>query len=349
MAITSGFSNPTSMAETNPANPNRSLRSANPVNDIFAAIRFGGNQQQQRPSTTFGGGSIGLGSGTGPFGSLGNTTNMFMRQQGPVRSQAEQMGRSSMMQNALAGGLGWSLTGNTGSGAPNPYSFDNAFRDAMSNQNAVQSLIGQSRQNLAPMLQQAQSAYATPQGLDPAALSAMNASNDMATARALSALQRDTANRLSASGFADSPAAAYIDSQTRGAATQSELDRRAALAMQDAEMRNANRQFAAQWLSQLLGLDAQSALQGAETIGRLQTPYLTPEAAAGMGYGGGAAAGGGMPQGQFSSAQNNNMGSSRYLEQLMMNQSPLPQQNPTGYQLGPNQSKPYNAPPWLAP
>lgn len=355
MAVTSAFASPSTPAMSNPANPRRSLRSVN----------SGGAPVSNPDGTTTPVGSTGTtliqprqpivdpwrNVGTGPFGSLGNTANIFGRQDGAVRSQEEQAGRSSMMQSLLANGGGWRFDGNYGGAgggnANNPYSFDNAFRQSQSNQNAASGLVAQGRQNIAPLMQQAQAMFSNAPGLDPAALGAMNDAGAMANARAMAGIQRDSQNALAAGGFSGSPASAYIDAQTRGMATQSDLDRRAQIALQDAEARNANRQFAGQWLAQLLGLDTQSAMQGADIMGRFQTPYLTPDAASAMGYGGGGG-GTGMPQGQFSSQQNNNQGSSRYLEQLMMNQSPAPQQNTGGYRLGPNQTKPYNAPSWLA-
>lgn len=418
MAVTSAFGAPSTPAMNNPANPNRSLRSANtsyltpgwtPYETPFD-IPTGGNRpdpgtpHQLAPTNSgiqFGTGSSRIGNENtwarnwiaanrgnmpgqswdqlwraaldagreqgvigyrgsnvampqSPFGSLGDTAGMFTGQMRGANAQTRGDDRGQMWSDFLASGGGWRFDGNYGGqgGGSNPYGFDNAYRDTMANQNAVQALIAQSRQGLAPVMGQAQSMYSNPQGLDPAALQAQQRAGDMASASAMSAIQRDTRNALGAGGFGGSPAAAYTDAQIRGLSTQGDLNRRADISMLDAQTRNANRNMAAQWLTQLLGLDVQSAQGGADIIGRLQTPFLTPDAASAMGYGGGGTQTGGaaMPGGVYSSQQNNNQGSSRYRDMLLANQSPMPQQNTGGYRLGPGQAAPnYNAPSWLAP
>lgn len=285
--------------QSNPASPRNFTPAASPLADPgnfdfgYGAMPQAATQQQ---GSTFGlrqasQGNQGTLGQSGPYGSLGNTSNMFGgRMGGTQRNPWEQNSRNQAFQNILGGGGGGGSGAGVGMGVPNnqnPFNFDNAFRATQDRQNAIMSLIAQNQGNLGAGMTQAQSAYQNPTGLDPALLASLRQESQAANAAAMQAMQKDARGQLASSGFSNSPAATWVDAQIRGQGTQADLQRRNEIAMQDATARLQNQQRAQDWISQLLGLQSQNALQGGNLIGQMQTPYLTPEAAGAMGYGGG--------------------------------------------------------------
>jgi hypothetical protein len=130
------------------------------------------------------------------------------------------------------------------------------------------------------------SMYANPTGMDAGVMQGQRRQIEEGVAANSGMLQKDLANRMAASGFSDSPQAAMASSVLRAQTARDLGGRKDALALADQQMRQQNRQSAADRMLQLLGLQQTGVSDAANQMGAFQFPFLTPDEMGGSGGGG---------------------------------------------------------------